>query len=283
MTMPSAVISWSDALSRGGRLQRADGAASVSFDQRQGMTRLARLHQRGCAKIRLPKVAVGEPPNAVLINTAGGLTGGDRMQVAVAAEEGCRAIVTTQACERVYRSAGGAASVETHLAVGPGGRIDWLPQETILFDGSALVRRLDVDLAPGARLLACESLLFGRAAMQETMRAFSVHERWRIRRDGRLLFADDLRFGDADAALLGDPAILGGAGAMATILLVYEDAERCLEPVRAAIGTAGGASAWNGKLLARLTAADGMALRAALIPALATLLDGAALPQAWRS
>jgi urease accessory protein len=282
MTIPSAVISWSDAPARG-RLQRADGAASVSFALRQGESRLARLHQRGSAKIRLPKVAVGEPPNAILINTAGGLTGGDRMQVAVATEEGCRAVVTTQACERVYRSAGGAASVETHLAVGPGARIDWLPQETILFDGSALVRRLDADLAPGARFLACESLLFGRAAMRETMHSFSVHERWRIRRDGKLLFADDLRFGDADAALLADPAILDGAGAMATILLVDEEAERFLDSVRDVIGAAGGASAWNGRLLARLTAADGMALRAALIPALAVLLDGAALPQAWRS
>jgi urease accessory protein len=283
MTMPSAVISWSDALSRGGRLQRADGGASVSFALRDGATRLARLHQRGSAKIRLPKVAAGEPPNAVLINTAGGLTGGDRMQVSVAVEEGSRAVVTTQACERIYRSAGGAASVEAQIAVGAGGRVDWLPQETIIFDGSALARRLDADLAPGARLLACESLLFGRPAMAETMNAFSVHERWRIRRDGRLVFADDLRFGDADAVLLARPAILGGAGAMATILLVDEDAERFLDPIRAAIGTEGGASAWNGKLLARLVAADGMALRAALIPALAILLDGAALPQAWRS
>ena len=283
MTQPSAVISWSDALARGGRLQRADGAASASFALRQGGTRLARLHQRGSAKIRLPKVPAGEPPNAVVINTAGGLTGGDRMRIGVSVAEGCRAIVTTQAAERVYRSAGGAASVETRIDVGPGARIDWLPQETILFDGSALARRLDVALEPGARLLACESLVFGRAAMGETMRAFSLHERWRIRRGGRLVFADDLRFGNADAGLLAEPAVLGGAGAMATILLVDDDAERFLDPVREAIGDHGGASAWDGRILARLVAADGMALRAVLLPALAALLDGAALPQAWRS
>jgi urease accessory protein len=283
MTMPSAVISWSEARPRTGRLQRAEGNAAVSFVLREGRSRLARLHQQGSAKIRLPKVASGEPPNAVIINTAGGLTGGDRFQASVAAAEGCRALVTTQACERIYRSAGGAASVEAQLKVGAGARIDWLPQETILFDGSALSRRLDADLAPGARLLACESLLFGRPASGETMHAFSVHERWRIRRDGKLLFADDLRFADADAAFLAEPATLGGAGAMATILLVNEDADRFLEPVRAALGAAGGASAWNGRLIARLTARDGMALRAVLIPALAVLLDGATLPQAWRS
>lgn len=264
------------------RLQRASGRARISFSYREGAARLDRLYQEGAAKIRLPRPLGGEAPEAVLINTAGGLTGGDEFSTEISVAAGARAVATTQACERVYRSIGGAAEVSTRLNVGPGAQIDWLPQETILFDGGRLSRRLEADLAPDAELLAIESVIFGRAAMGETVRAGSFRDRWRIRRDGRLLFADDLRIEGEIAGLLARPAVLAGNKAMATILYAGPEPERLLDPVREAIGEAGGASAWDGRLVARLVAPDGFRLRCALIPALSVLMDGRPLPKVWQ-
>jgi urease accessory protein len=264
------------------RHQRTEGAARISFKRCEDRTRLDRLYQSGAAKVKLPDVFGGEPIQAVLINTAGGLTGGDRMSAEVTLGENCRAVVTTQACERIYRSAGGSAEVATRLTVGEDARLDWLPQETILFDGGRLSRRLEADLAPNAELLLVEAVIFGRTAHGETIRSGLFTDRWRIRRGGKLLFADDLRFDWANAELLGRPAVLNGATAMATILFTTDDPSRHLEGLRSIIGPAGGASAWNGKLLARLVVDGGGALRRTLIPALDALLDGAALPRIWR-
>ena len=277
MTLPFAVISRSDAPAP--RLQRTDGAARLGFKLEAAATRLDRLYQSGAAKARLPNVAAGEPPHAVLINSAGGLTGGDRFSVEVAAAAGTRAIVTTQACEKVYRSSGGEAEVAVRLNVGEAARLDWLPQETILFDGARLSRRLDADLAPGASLLVVEATIFGRAAHGERVQSGLFRDRWRIRRGGRLVFADDLRFDWADAGLLRRPAVLAGAGAMATVLLIAPEPERHVERLRNILGNAGGVTAWNGKLLARIVAEGGAALRRALVPGLVDLLDGAALPK----
>lgn len=263
------------------RLQRAVGHARVSFRRRGGATVLDRLYQEGAAKVRLPRAAAGVP-EAVLINTAGGLTGGDAFTTDVALASGSRAVLTTQACERVYRSTGAAAEVRTRFSAGAGARIDWLPQETILFDGGRLSRRLDVDLAEDAELLAVESVIFGREAMGETVENGCFRDRWRIRRDGRLVFADDLKLDGGIAALLARPAVLAGGRAMATVLYAGSDCERLLEPVREAVGDAGGASAWKGNLVARLAAADGFSLRRSLIPVLSALTAGRPLPKVWQ-
>jgi urease accessory protein len=264
------------------RLERTDGAARIAFKRTGDATALDRLHQSGAFKVRFPHRPAENPPEAVLINTAGGLTGGDRMSADVRLDAECRAVVTTQACEKIYRSSGGAAEIRTALTLGAGARLDWLPQETILFDGARLSRRLDADLDADATLLVVEAAIFGRAAHGERVRAGLFADRWRIRRQGRLVFADDLRLDWAHAARLSRPAVLAGAGAMATVLLVADEPELCLDAARKIVGEAGGASAWDGKLVARLAAPDGMALRRVLIPLLAALRDGAPLPKLWR-
>ena len=172
--------------------------------------------------------------------------------------------------------------IATRLTIGQAARLDWLPQETILFDGARLARRLDAELAPGAELLLLEATIFGRSARGETMRSGLFTDRWRIRRKGRLVFADDLRFDWTDPDLLRRPAVLAGAAAMATILFVTDEPARPLTVLREIIGANGGVSAWNGKLLARITALTGAALRHTLIPELAVLRDGASLPKFWR-
>jgi urease accessory protein len=154
----------------------------------------------------------------------------------------------------------------------------WLPQETILFDGAALSRTITADLAVSARFLAVESVILGREAMGEHVQEARLTDRWRIQQAGRLIFADDIAFAGEPPAT---PATLGTKRAFATVVLVAPEAEDLLEPVRAAIGDRGAASAWSGKLVARLVATDGFDLRKSLIPALTALAGEGGLPKTW--
>jgi urease accessory protein len=221
----------------------------------------------------------------VLINTAGGLTGGDRLDWAVTVGEGASAVVTTQACERLYRASSGTAEVGCRLSVAAGGRLAWLPQETIVFDNSAFRRRIDLDLAPDAGALIVEATVFGRRAMGERVRHARFSDRWRVRLGGRLIHAENFAAGPEIGSQLASPAVLGGAEAFATVLHFCEDAASRLDAARAIIGEAGGASAWevagSGKLLARLVAGDGYTLRRRLIPLLELLNERAGLPKVW--
>jgi urease accessory protein len=272
-------------------LQRASGRARLSIRRDGGVSRLERLFQEGAAKIRFPNVANNSPPEAVLINTAGGLTGGDRFRVEVEIGDGAGAVVTSQACEKIYRSSGGAARVENNLRIGRKAFCAWLPQETILFDQARLERRIDIDLEDGARLMAIEPVILGRLAMGETMRAGSLRDRWRIRRCGRLVHAEDLRLEGEIDMLTGSAPLMAGNRAAATIVLVTDDAEDHLAAVRDMLGEeqTGAASAWDGRMIIRLLALSGQKLRALMIPLIRLLLgrlasEGGmvpALPRVW--
>jgi urease subunit gamma len=115
-------------------MQRAFGRSRVTFAVGGGRTRLADLWQEGCAKVRLPNVHDGGGPVAVLINTAGGITGGDVIDNEAGWADGATATVTSQAAERIYRRSDGVGTVRTRLSVGAGAWGAWLPQETIVFD-----------------------------------------------------------------------------------------------------------------------------------------------------
>jgi urease accessory protein len=125
--------------------QRAEGEGRIVSKARGHLSVIDTLYQEGCAKIRLPKTQ-GDWLDAVLINSSGGLTGGDSLVWRAHAGPQTHLVVTTQACERIYRSVGGAARIASKLTVEEGARLDWLPQETILFDGAALERKLDIDM-----------------------------------------------------------------------------------------------------------------------------------------
>lgn len=263
------------------RLQRARGHGRLAAKASAAGTRLDVLFQEGCAKIRLPKTFDGTM-EAVLINTAGGLTGGDRVLWELEARAGTRLTATTQACERAYKAHASTASVETRIAVGAGARVDWLPQETILFDQAALGRRLEVDLAEDATFLAVEAILLGRKAMGERMEAGLFRDRWRIRRAGRLIHAEETALAGGIAALADQRATLAGARAFATVLFCGAAAEAHLEPLRRLlVDGEGGASHWQDKLVLRLVAPDGFALRKKLIPIISHLRGGAGVPKVW--
>ncbi len=265
------------------RLERARGAARIGVAAGGGRSRLDRLYQAGSAKVRLPRIAADAPIEAILLNTAGGLTGGDAFAWEVAVADGAAALVTTQAAERAYRRAAGSAEVATTLSIGAGGRLDWLPQETILFERSSLARRLSADVHETGTLLAAEAVVLGRAAMGERLHDVHLADAWRIRRGGRLVFADNIRLAGDATAIMAGPATGGGALAFATVVLVAPDAPAQRDPARQALadwGGEAGTSAWNGILVARLIAPGGQALRAGLVRLIETL-RGRSMPRVW--
>jgi urease accessory protein len=269
--------------------QRVKGEGGLDVGMVDGRTRIRNLYQQGAAKIRLPEKVEG-PLEAVLINTAGGMTGDDRLDWSFGIGPGAAAVFTIQACEKAYRSSHGEARIRTRIDVAAGGHLAWLPQETILYDQSILDRRLDIDLAPNATALVVESVIFGRRAMGEIVRTARYRDAWRVRMDGRMLHAENFAISGDVAAALGRAAIGGGASAVATVLFVSPDAGDHLDAVRALLGDQGSASVWtlagerhseNGKLLARMVAKDGYDLRRRLVPVLELLNGRASLPKVW--
>jgi urease accessory protein len=254
-------------------LQRSVGRLALEI----GMSgAVVRMREEGCAKLRLPTRVVGQAPEAIIINTSGGLAGGDRFELKVeAAGDLC---LTTQAAEKIYRSLGLETKISTRLAGHGDARLLWLPQETILFDGARLKRSLEVELSEGATFLAVETVVLGRRAMGEILTDFSFRDRWRVRREGRLIYADEARL---DPTRIQGPAALNGAKAYATLVFVGPVAEGFLEPLREIFADYGGVSAWDGKLIARLVGVDGFDLRKTLIPALKLLAAPNELPKVW--
>jgi urease accessory protein len=275
-------------------LPRAHAIVRLSFKAQEGTsgagTALDTLHQAGAGRARFPNPTEGgaaAQAQAILLNMAGGLTGGDRFDIDVGMGAGARATVTTAAAEKIYRSLHGDPA---HMCVDARLEADstllWLPQPTILFDRAVLERRTTIDVAPTARLLAAEILIFGRTAMGEDVVAGSVADHWRVRYGGRLIYADTLRLSGDVAAQLDRRATLAGARATASVLYVAEDAARRLDAVREVLEGAGhtatiGASAWGQILLLRGLAKDGRTLQVALRPVIEAL-SGRLLPRIWQ-
>jgi urease accessory protein len=270
-------------------LQRAEGQAAAALSLRGGRTRLDGLRQQGCAKAFLPR-GLGDP-EIVFLNTSGGLTGGDRLSYRLTLGPGARATATTQTAERAYAATAeeAPARLDVALAAGPGARLDWLPQETILYDGAALRRGTEIALSGDAELLMCETLVLGRAAMGETVERLRLFDRRAVTRDGRPVLVDAVELGDAALAAREAPAGLGGARAVALLALVstgVEDAVPALRALPRPEGVRTAVSGWDGKCVMRLMAGDSWPLRVALAGTLRHLRsrcgDPPALPRVWQ-
>jgi urease accessory protein len=260
---------------------RARGSVSFDVHQVGGITRRRHLHESGSLRVRFPSPEA-DALSAMFVNTAGGMAGGDCFDIAIAAGETSRLAVTTAAAEKIYRADGAAAHLDIALKVAAGAHLDWLPQETILFDQARLARRIDIDLAETASLLLCEIVVFGRAAMGERVRRGQFVDRWRLRRGGRLVFAETVRLDGDIAAKLDRLAIAKGGVAIGTALIVPGD-DALLDRIRALSGSFGGEvglSAWNGFAMARFCAQDAARLRADMMAVLGCA-SGSALPRLW--
>jgi urease accessory protein len=262
---------------------RAVGRVSLAVAATPLGTRRTTIHEDGSLRVRFPNACAGGA-EAVLVNTAGGLTGGDRFAIDLALDAGAHLTVTTAAAEKIYRSLGPDARLDVSATLADDAELTWLPQEAILFDRARLARTITIALAPSARLLLAETIVFGRSAMGETVHEGSIADRWRIRRDGRLIFAESFCLDGSVTERLNAAAVAGGCMAIGTVLMAPGD-----DVAVAAMRTASeqfrgevGISAWNGIALARLAARDGAALRHDLV-VLLSALGRRALPRIWLS
>ena len=256
---------------------RARGSIALAVAAEGGVTRRTRVAESGSLRVRFPNTQ--GHLEAVIVNTGGGMTGGDDFSIDIDAAADTQLVAGTAAAEKIYRSTGPDTAMNVRLSVGANARLAWLPQETILFDRARLARRIEVDLAEGASLVMAEAVLFGRAAMGEEMRQGFWADTWRLRRGGRLVFAENVRLDGDITAKLARPASAKAGIALATVLIAPAS-ETTLEAVRA-LDFAGeaGISAWNGIAVARLVARDGAALRRDLVAILAAL--GQSVPRLW--
>ncbi|WP_373083773.1 urease accessory protein UreD [Sneathiella sp.] len=270
---------------------RSDGQVEIGYRLRDMVSQLTHLYQRGCGRARFPSVERADFPEAVLINTAGGLTGGDRLSFNVKLEAGARLTVSGQAAEKIYRSVGTMATIDTALEVKEGASLEWLPQETILFEKSRLKRMNTVHLETGSRLIAVEATVFGRAAHGETLHAATIQDGWKIWRQGVLIWYDKFVLdGDLDV-MTARPALLAGAGAMATVLIADDAASDYLEfarSVAADVDARAAVTCRDGLLIMRVLGQDGYILRKALARILTDMRSRLAghpvpLPKVWEN
>jgi urease accessory protein len=259
---------------------RAASSIVLDVQAARGATRCARLFEHGALRMRFPN----SPPErleAVLVNTGGGIAGGDRLSLALSVSEDAQLAVTSAAAEKVYRSLGPDADIDMRLSLAADASLAWLPQETILFDRACLRRSIAIDMHRDARLVFAESLVLGRTAMGETMREGKLFDRWRLRRGGSLLFAETTRLEGDVAEKLARKAVAAGGHAFATVLIVPGEAAVVAKAREVSVdrGCEAGASAWNGLALVRLLAGDAAALRQALGALLIAL--AVPLPRLW--
>lgn len=271
-------------------LERGDGAAEIGFVLRGETTGLAHLFQRAPCRVLMPACEAGDPPQAVLLTTSGGLADGDRIALSLSVGPGAMATITTQAAEKIYGARDMApALLRARIDVAPGSWLEWLPQETILFDGSRFDRRTIAEVAPGGRLLACEMVAFGRSASGESFTRGFLHDRWDIHRDGKPIWRDALRLDGRIEEIMAAGAGFGGANAIASAFYVGADAASHVAAAREFIGDGDmrcAVTLVNGVLLARWLG-EARVVRAALTQYLTSFRAVVAglprrLPRVWQ-
>ncbi|GAN79240.1 Urease accessory protein UreH [Acidocella aminolytica 101 = DSM 11237] len=261
--------------------QRAAGQLDIALADKAGQTRLTRFYQQGCLKAR--RVGHGDTPELVAMNISGGIAGGDSISMAFELGENAKAVFTTQAAERIYRSLGDPAYVSTKLFAASGASLAYLPQETILFDGFSLDRSLEIDLSEGATFIGVESLVFGRLAMGEVVQRGLLRDKINIRCNGRLIWRDVATVKGHIFSCLNLPGVGGAARVAASLFAVGQGFSEMMPQLRQRLeGHVAGVSSHGGIVFVRLLAEDTITLRLAVMAALSTF-GRKTLPRVWLS
>lgn len=213
-------------------LQRAEGSCRILLSGSENGTRVMDVFQRSPVRVMFPRAGGGAVEEAVLVNTAGGIAGGDRLEYSVTALADASIALTSQAAEKVYRALNVPAQISTKLKAHEGAKLAWLPQETIIFNWARLSRNTEINLASGAELLALEWLVLGRAAHGENIVGGHITDSWRVKKDGRLVWADTFRATDEAFPDVHRKALLSNFKAIATLIYFGPDLDTRLELLR---------------------------------------------------
>jgi len=248
-------------------LERARGSGRIVVSGSENGTCITDVFQRSPIRIMFPRAGGAPVEEAVLINTTGGVAGGDQLECAVTARPNASLAVTSQAAEKVYRALNEPARIVTKLKAAAGARLAWLPQETIVFNRGRIRRDTEIDVTPGSELLALESLVLGRAAHGEEVVAGHITDSWRVKKDARLIWADSFRVTDGVFPQLRRRALLSDCKAIAT--LVYfgpapETRRDFLRDIAASLRCQCAATSVGGLVVARFGTRLSGELRAAL-------------------
>lgn len=249
--------------------QDVRGLADIRFAKSDGHTRLAHLAHHEPLRVLFSKPAQGDVAQATLVNMSGGLIAGDVLNINFAVDDDASAICVASAAEKVCRSDGNECVIAVDVHADKNAWAEWLPQETIFFDGARLRRTTRLHLAPGARILAGEFLVLGRIASGETVSHGYLRDAWEVRQDGRLIWTEALRIDENFTAIGNAKACLNGARALATMVFADGGVTQYLEAARALQQAYGdkvlaSASCVNGVLVMRWLAVEPQLLRAAL-------------------
>ena len=260
-------------------LQRATGHLSFHVSQK----RVSRMYQSGSAKLMLPNTH-SDMMEAVILNTSGGMTDGDSLNIDVVVED-CALAMTTQTAERVYRSGGTRpAKVKINLSVSDTADLHWLPQETIVFNDSKFDRMLTINLSSCSNCLVAETIVLGREAMGENICDCELIDNWRVFRDGNLFHAESLRLSDEVNKIITAPAGGNGARLLSTILYVGQELEQVADRVAGFINPIPSNcawSCWDDRFVIRLVSAHSASARKD-IERLLLAIRQQPLPRVWQ-
>ncbi|HJZ75039.1 MAG TPA: urease accessory protein UreD [Vicinamibacterales bacterium] len=248
-------------------LQRSVGSGRIVLKGSERGNQIVDVFQHAPVRVLFPRVGSGGFHEAVLINTAGGVAGGDRLDIEVAALAHAAITVTSQAAERIYGALDQPARVSTTLTACATARLAWCPQETIVFDRARVRRETRIAVSTGAELLALEWIVLGRAAHGEAVAGGSVVDSWRVEQNGRLVWADTLRITDDVFPHIRRRALLADFTAFATLVYVGSDLKERLECLRdgaVSLGCRSAATIVGGLIVVRVAAADASTLRTGL-------------------
>jgi len=248
-------------------LQRAEGSCRIVLSGSEKGTRVMDVFQRSPIRVLFPRANGAAVEEAVLVNTAGGIAGGDRLEYSVTVLANASIVVTSQAAEKVYRALNEPARIATKLKASEGAKLAWLPHETIAFNRARISRKTEIEISSGAELLALEWLVLGRAAHGEEMRGGRITDSWRVKKDGRLIWGDSFRVTNEIFPHLGRKALLSDCKAIATLLYFGPNLEIRLEILRdlaPSLRCLCAATLVSGLMVVRFAATDSSNLRLAL-------------------
>lgn len=260
--------------------QRANCCLDIALKAEDEQTRVSRFYQEGCLKAR--HLRHKNMLEIVSMNISGGIAGGDVLTSRVELGAGTRSVFTSQAAERIYRTLGEASRVTTKISLGQNATLNYLPQETILFDGFSLNRTLEIDFADGAKCVGLETLIYGRAAMGEIVHNGNLQDRIILKRNGNLLCRDVITVNGDIAAFLDLPGIGVRSQAMTSIFSVGSETDNLAPRLRDELGQhLAGISINKNIIFLRIIADEANELRQAVVSAL-NFLNGGALPRVWQ-
>lgn len=193
---------------------------------------LSRRRHRGPLMVQRPFYPEGGACHVYLLHPPGGVVAGDDLAISIAVETHAEALVTTPAAGKFYRSEGPLARQSVALEIGEGGALEWLPQETIVYEGARVASEVRVELAAGARFIGWEVLSLGRPASGEGFEHGEADLGWRIRRGGMPLYLERLHL---DPTAFRARWGLGGRSGCGTFF-ACPASERSLVAVRELIG-----------------------------------------------